>query len=66
VEPWQPGKMAAAMQQMGNGDRPVLLRVDFDAGHGMGLTKSQRTAQMADIFGFLFWQLGAPSFQMAP
>jgi prolyl oligopeptidase len=66
VEPWQPAKMTAAMQAQGNGDRPVLLRVDFDAGHGMGLTKSQRSAQLADIYGFLFWQLGAPTFQLSP
>jgi prolyl oligopeptidase len=66
VEPWQPGKMAAAMQAQGNGDRPVLLRVDFDAGHGMGLTKGQRSAVLSDVYGFLLWQLGAPSFQLAP
>jgi len=66
VEPWQPAKMVAAMQAQGNGDRPVLFRVDFDAGHGMGLTKSQRSALLADIYGFLLWQLGAPAFQVAP
>lgn len=60
VEPWQPAKMVAAMQAQGNGDRPVLFRVDFDAGHGMGLTKSQRSATLADIYSFLLWQLGAP------
>ena len=66
VEPWQPGKMVAAMQAQGNDQRPVLFRVDFDAGHGMGLTKSQRSAQLADVYGFLLWQLGAPAFQLAP
>jgi prolyl oligopeptidase len=66
VEPWQPAKMAAAMQAQATADRPVLLRVDFDAGHGMGLTKAQRSAQLADIYGFLFWQLGEPAFQLAP
>jgi prolyl oligopeptidase len=66
VEPWQPAKMAAAMQAQSTGDRPVLLRVDFDAGHGMGLTKAQRSAQLADVYGFLFWQLGEPAFQLAP
>ncbi|HET6578100.1 MAG TPA: prolyl oligopeptidase family serine peptidase [Gemmatimonadales bacterium] len=66
VEPWQPAKMAAAMQAQATGERPVLLRVDFDAGHGMGLTKAQRSAQLADVYGFLFWQLGEPAFQLAP
>ena len=59
VEAWQPAKMAAAMQQFNPPDRPVLLRVAFDAGHGMGLTKKQRAEEAADIYSFLLWQLGA-------
>ena len=66
VEPWQPAKMTAAMQEQGTADRPVLFRVDFDAGHGMGLTKPQRSAQLADVYSFLFWQLGHPAFQISP
>ena len=34
VEPWQPGKMAARLQAANAGGKPVLLRVDYDAGHG--------------------------------
>ena len=59
VEPWQPAKMTAALQEHATPDRPVLLRVAFDAGHGMGLTKDQRVAETADIYSFLLWQLGA-------
>jgi prolyl oligopeptidase len=59
VEAWQPAKMAAAMQEVAAQDRPVLLRVAFDAGHGMGLTKNQRAEEAADIYSFLLWQLGA-------
>ncbi len=59
VEAWQPAKMAAAMQGVAAPDRPVLLRVAFDAGHGMGLTKKQRAEEAADIYSFLLWQLGA-------
>jgi prolyl oligopeptidase len=66
VEPWQPAKMTAALQERSSSGYPVLLRVDFDAGHGMGLTKSQRSALLADIFGFLLWQLGDPEFQLSP
>ena len=40
VEAWQAAKMAAVMQEMAAPDRPVLLRVAFDAGHGMGLTNN--------------------------
>jgi prolyl oligopeptidase len=41
----------------------VLLRVDYDAGHGMGSTKSQRDDELADEIAFLFWQLGLPDYQ---
>ena len=58
VEAWQPAKMAAAMQEQPAPDRPVLLRVAFDAGHGMGLTKKQRAEETADTYSFLLWQLG--------
>jgi len=66
VEAWQPAKMAATLQESSTSGYPVLLRVDFDAGHGMGLAKSQRSAELADIYGFLLWQLGAPEFQFSP
>ena len=57
VEAWQPAKMAAVLQERTAGG-PVLLRVGFDAGHGMGLTKNQRVEETADIYAFLLWQLG--------
>lgn len=56
VEAWQPAKMAAALQERSAGG-PVLLRVGFDAGHGMGLTKNQRVEEAADLYAFLLWQL---------
>jgi hypothetical protein len=31
----------------------------------MGLSKSQRSAMLADVYSFLLWQLGAPAFQLA-
>jgi prolyl oligopeptidase len=63
VEPWQAGKMAARLQAAGAGGKPILLRVDYDAGHGIGSTKSQRIEELADTYAFLFWQLGEPGFQ---
>ena len=45
--------------QAGTGEtRPVLLRLDFDAGHGVGSTKSQQLQERADIFTFFLWQMG--------
>jgi prolyl oligopeptidase len=63
VAPWQAGKMTARLQASTNSGKPVLLRVDYDAGHGIGSTKSQRDAELADEFAFLFWQLGGAEFQ---
>jgi prolyl oligopeptidase len=64
VEPWQAGKMAARLQQATTSGKPVLLRVDFDAGHGSGATKAQRAEELADIYSFVLWQFGDPAFQL--
>ena len=38
-------------------------RLDYDAEHGLGSTKSQRDAELADEVSFLLWQFGLPDFQ---
>jgi len=58
VEPWQSGKMAARLQAATASDKPVLLRVDYEAGHGMGSRRDQKLEQNADEWAFLFSQLG--------
>ena len=63
VDPWQPGKMAARLQQASTSGKPVLLRVEFDAGHGRGTTRAQLDAELADIYSFILWQFGDPKFQ---
>jgi prolyl oligopeptidase len=63
VEVWQSTKTAARLQQATTGGRPVLLRLDYDSGHGIGSTKAQRNAERADILSFLLWQFGEPGFQ---
>jgi prolyl oligopeptidase len=65
VAPWQPGKMAAQLQAANPGGRPVLLRVDYDAGHGFGSTRTQRDELQADQIAFMLWQMGDPEFQPA-
>ena len=66
VAPWQPGKMAAHLQAANPKGRPVLLLVDFDAGHGMGSTKAQRDQEIADQMAFLYWQIGKKGYQPRP
>ena len=65
VAPWQPGKMAAHLQAANPHGRPVLLRVDFDAGHGVGSTKAQRDRELADQMAFFYWQIGKKGYQPA-
>jgi prolyl oligopeptidase len=65
VDPWQPAKMVARLQAADSGGKPILFRVDYDSGHGIGDTKQQRYERWADAWSFLFWQLGMPGFQPA-
>jgi prolyl oligopeptidase len=41
----------------------VLLRVDTEAGHGVGSTKTQKDEEFADIATFIFWRAGRPGWQ---
>lgn len=65
VVSWEPGKMAARLQAATASGRPVLLRVDYDAGHGIGSTKTQREEELADEMSFALWQFGVADFQPA-
>jgi prolyl oligopeptidase len=50
-------KMTAAMQGVGS-KRPVLLRVEGKAGHGVGTPVGKRIEEFTDVYSFLWWQLG--------
>jgi prolyl oligopeptidase len=63
VPAWQAAKMAARLQAATASGKPVLLRIDYGAGHGIGSTKKQSYEERADIFSFLLWQAGAKGFQ---
>ena len=66
VDPWQAAKMTATLQHATGSGKPILLRVDYDAGHGLiGGTRSQAVALSADEYSFLLWQFGTPGFQPA-
>jgi prolyl oligopeptidase len=60
---WEPGKLAARLQAATTSGKPILLRVDYDAGHGFGSTKTQSQELMSDEMSFLLWQFGMPGFQ---
>jgi prolyl oligopeptidase len=66
VAPWIVAKFVAKLQRSTTSGKPVLLRVDFDAGHGLlGSSRAQAQAFYTDLYSFLFWQLGDPEFYPA-
>jgi len=58
VNPAHSRKMTARLQAATSSGRPVLLRVTATAGHGMGSSLKDRVAEQADIYAFLFQELG--------
>jgi prolyl oligopeptidase len=66
VDAWEAAKMAARLQAATRSGRPILLRVDYDAGHGFGTTKKSAYQLAADRFAFLLWQLGVAGYQPPP
>jgi prolyl oligopeptidase len=58
VPVWESSKTAARLQAASASGRPVLLRLDMQAGHGMGSTVTQRNAATADQYAFMLWQMG--------
>jgi prolyl oligopeptidase len=65
VGPFHVAKMAARLQVATSSGKPVLLRVDFDAGHGIGSTRAQQDREAADTYAFLLWQTGVKGYQPA-
>jgi prolyl oligopeptidase len=63
VEPWIIAKMAARLQAASTSGKPILLDVDYDAGHGIGSRREQRLKLYADQMAFALWQFGDPGFQ---
>ncbi|MCA0242325.1 MAG: prolyl oligopeptidase family serine peptidase [Proteobacteria bacterium] len=58
VDVWHSAKAAARLQQASSSGKPILLRLDAQAGHGIGSTAQQRHAMQADEWAFLLWQFG--------
>ncbi|NSW94396.1 MAG: prolyl oligopeptidase family serine peptidase, partial [Bacteroidales bacterium] len=64
VPVWQPAKFAARLQAANASGKPVLILVDYEAGHGAGGTKAKIYEEAADILSFAFWQTGHPDYQI--
>ncbi|MBI3624549.1 MAG: S9 family peptidase, partial [Candidatus Rokubacteria bacterium] len=58
VDPMHARKMAARLQAATSSERPVLLRTETRAGHGVGKPLSKLIDEATDAWTFLFWELG--------
>jgi prolyl oligopeptidase len=67
VSSWELAKFAARLQTATTSRRPILLRVDYDAGHGfLAGSRSQNEELLTDEYSFLLWQCGDPAFGRIP
>lgn len=58
VNPAHSRKMIARLQAATSSKRPILLATSSTSGHGIGTALSEQIAQEANIYAFLFDQLG--------
>lgn len=58
VVPAHSFKFAAAMQEAQGCDNPMLIRIDTKAGHGAGKPTSKIIDEYADIWSFVFYNMG--------
>lgn len=58
VNPMESRKMIARLQAADSSGHPILLRTSASAGHGIGTALDERIEEDADLFSFLFDQLG--------
>ncbi|HLX35851.1 MAG TPA: prolyl oligopeptidase family serine peptidase [Candidatus Limnocylindrales bacterium] len=59
VVPGHSLKFAATLQDAQQGDAPILVRIDTDAGHGVGKPISKLIDERADVLAFLDRSIGA-------
>lgn len=60
---WSPAKFAARLLEVNTSTKPTLLKVDYEAGHFGGASKSKSYEEVADVLSFALWQVGHPDFQ---
>lgn len=58
VVPAHSFKYAATLQAANTGDAPKLIRIDSKAGHGAGKPVAKVVDEYADIYSFIFYNLG--------
>lgn len=63
VSTWMPAKFAAKLLEDNVSKNPILLKIDYEGGHGGSIPLAQRYSNLADVFAFAFWQLGDIDYQ---
>jgi len=58
VVPAHSFKYAATLQAADTGDKPKLIRIDSKAGHGAGKPIAKVIDEWADIYSFIFYNIG--------
>lgn len=58
VVPAHSFKYIATLQEKYTGENPVLIRIETKAGHGAGKPTSKIIDEVADVWGFIFYNLG--------
>ena len=58
VVPAHSFKYAATLQAANTGDKPKLIRIESNAGHGAGKPLSKSLDEYSDIYSFIFYNLG--------
>ncbi len=58
VDVWHSAKATAQFLAATTSGKPILMRLDGQAGHGVGSTAQQGFGKLADIYAFLLWQFG--------
>ena len=58
VVPAHSFKFAAELQDKHEGNNPVMIRIETNAGHGAGTPVTKSIDQYADIFGFTLYNMG--------
>jgi prolyl oligopeptidase len=66
VDVWMTLKTGSRLAAATSSGKPVLMRLEYDAGHGPGATRDQAQRRTADRWAFMLWQAGAEGFQPAP
>ena len=60
VVPAHSFKFGARLQEVHEGDNPVILRIETDAGHGAGKPTSKIIEEQADRWSFFFYNTNSP------